>query len=484
MNDRIKDIVNKLTNLSTETEWVEFKQSVDDPEKIGKNISALSNSAALVGKDFGYIVWGIEDGTHNIVGTNFLPKKKKIGNEDLEGWLLQRLSPRLDVKILDGEMDGVQVVIFEIPAAQNKPVQFSNIDYIRIGSYTKKLHDYPEKERALWRIFEEITFETGLSKKGVASDDILTLIDYPSFFVLLKLPLPENRAAILERLISERVISPVIGDKYNVTNLGAILFARELSKFDRLSRKALRIIIYRGQNRIETEREFCLNKGYAVGFEEAIAYIDNHLPQNEEIKEALRKEIRVYPRIAIRELVANALIHQDFSITGAGPMVEIFSNRIEVSNPGTPLINPLRFIDESPRSRNEILAALMRRMNICEERGSGIDKVVSNIEALRLPALGIRATEHSTITILYGPKDFSAMNREERIQACYQHAVLQYVSHSYLTNASLRERLNIEERNYPIASRIIRDAIESKLVKLAVTNTVSKKSARYEPIFA
>ena len=84
--------------------------------------------------------------------------------------------------------------------------------------------------------------------------------------------------------------------------------------------------------------------------------------------------------------MANALIHQDFSLTGTGPTVEIFADRIEVTNPGTPLIDTLRFIDEPPQSRNETLAATMRRLNICEERGSGIDKVISQVELYQLPA--------------------------------------------------------------------------------------------------
>ena len=89
--------------------------------------------------------------------------------------------------------------------------------------------------------------------------------------------------------------------------------------------------------------------------------------------------------VAVRELVANALIHQDFSITGAGPMVEIFEGRIEVTNPGEPLVATDRFLDSPPKSRNESLASLMRRFRICEERGSGIDKVVSQIELYQLP---------------------------------------------------------------------------------------------------
>lgn len=117
----------------------------------------------------------------------------------------------------------------------------------------------------------------------------------------------------------------------------------------------------------------------------------------------------MYPPLAIRELVANALIHQDFNLTGTGPMIEIFSDRIEITNPGVPLIDTLRFIDEPPISRNEILASLMRRLNICEERGSGIDKVIFQVEMFQLPAPDFQVTSNHTKAILYAPKDLAGM---------------------------------------------------------------------------
>src|SRR5205823_5567187 len=138
-----------------------------------------------------------------------------------------------------------------------------------------------------------------------------------------------------------------------------------------------------------TEREWRdapSQKGYAVAFEAAVAFINSQLPQNEPTGQAFRTEVRMYPERAIRELVANALVHQDFAVTVSGPMVEIFSARMEITNPGEPLVDTLRFIDTPPRSRNGDLAALMRRMKICEEGGTGIDKVIEAVEAFQLPA--------------------------------------------------------------------------------------------------
>jgi predicted HTH transcriptional regulator len=477
-------LIKELSSLPAETEWIEFKKNKADAQEIGENISALSNSATLLRKHCGYIVWGIEDVGHSIVGTSFKPRETKIGNEELENWLLHNLDPRVDIKIHDGIMDGKNVVLFEIQAANNRPVRFKDTEYIRVGTYTKKLRDYPEKERNLWRIFDRVNFEDGIAKKDVSSDDVLASIDYPNYFGMLKEPLPDNRVAILQRLISDKIIVSAEGDRYDITNVGAILFAKNLQDFDRLARKALRVIIYRDNNRTNTVKELLLPKGYAVGFEGVMRYINDQLPQNEEIGEALRKEVRMYPQIAIRELVANALIHQDFNISGSGPTVEMFSDRMEITNPGVPLIDTLRFIDEPPRSRNERLAALMRRMTICEERGSGIDKVIFSIEVFQLPAPDFRVSAESTIAVLYGPRKFAQMNREERIRACYQHACLQYVSGKHMTNASLRKRLGIKDSNYPIASKIIKDAFNLELIKSKIEKTGLRKDASYVPFWA
>lgn len=479
-----ESLVRSLIKLPKETEWVEFKRNNFVPEEIGENLSALANSAALLRRPAGHIVWGIEDGTHAIVGTTFKPKLEKVKGQELENWLVTQLQPRIDVRIHEGNVDGKRIIVFEVQPASYMPVRFKDAEFIRIGSYTKKLRDHPEKERALWALFSKTPFEQGIALAGVSSDDVLSLIAYPKYFELVGLPLPDNRAAILNRLKTENIICGNGDDRYDISNLGAVLLAQNLKGFERLGRKALRIIVYRGDNRVETIKEWIGEKGYAVSFEGAIRYINDQLPQNEQIEQALRRQVRMYPEIAIRELVANALIHQDFSLTGTGPMVEIFSDRMEITNPGIPLIDTLRFIDEPPRSRNEQLAAMMRRMNICEERGSGIDKVVFAIEAYQLPAPDFRITPNHTVAVLFGPRKFSAMHKVDRIRACYQHACLWFVSGKHMTNTSLRKRLGISDKNYPVASRVIADTIKAGLIKSHVQSRGSKKNAKYVPFWA
>jgi ATP-dependent DNA helicase RecG len=481
----LRGLLLQLADLSHETEWVEFKLGNDNPEEVGEYLSAISNSATLHEKDAGFIVWGISDGAHDLVGTPFKPRETKIGNEELESWLSRLLTPRIDFRIHELKLGGNHYVLIEVPAARHTPVRFRETEWVRIGSYKKKLRDFPEKERALWASFAEKTpFEKSVAQHFVSGSDVLTLLDYPAYFDLTGEPLPEDRKGILSRLAAEGFLLPRGGEFYDITNMGAILFAKDLQMFEPLRRKAVRVIIYRGENRVETVREQGGRKGYASGFTGLIDFVNVLVPQNEVIGQALREDVRMYPEIAIRELIANALIHQDFSLTGTGPMVEIFSDRIEISNPGVPLIDTNRFLDAPPQSRNDRIASFMRRINICEERGSGIDKVVHWVEAYQLPAPDFSVSHQHTKATLFAYKKLSEMSKADRVRACYQHAALQYVSNKPMTNSTLRARFSIEPQNYSIASRIIAETIEAGLVRPYDLESRSKKHARYVPFWA
>jgi len=475
----------QLASLPYETEWVELKRDNADPGEIGEYLSAISNSAALHGKVSGFIAWGITDGAHELVGTGFRPRGARVGNEELESWLARLLTPRINFKIHEVELEGRTFVLFEVPAAAHTPVRFKESEFVRVGSYKKKLRDFPEKERELWAYLSgRPPFEQGVARASVPLEDVLSLLDYPAYLDLTGQRLPEDRDGILSMLASEKFIVAAGEGRYNITNLGAILLARDLKTFDHLRRKAVRVVLYRGANRVETLREQAGRKGYAPGFTGLISFINEVLPQNEAIGQALRTEVRMYPEIAIRELVANALIHQDFTATGTGPMVEIFVDRIEVTNPGVPLIDTQRFLDALPQSRNDLIASFMRRIHICEERGSGIDKVIDSVEVFQLPAPDFSVAHQHTRVVLFAYKRLNDMSRADRVRACYQHAGLQYVSNRQMTNASLRRRFSIKDENYSIASRIIAETLDSGLIKPHDPENRSKKHARYAPFWA
>lgn len=480
----LQALLRELLKLPRETEWVEFKHNNADPPMLGEYISALANAAALLGKQTGYLVWGIEDNEHKPVGTRFNPGTARHKQQELESWLLQKIAPKIHFRFFQFHTpeEELPMVILEVPAASHTPVRFDGVEYIRVGSYKRKLKEFPEKERELWRVFDRVPFEQQIAAENLSAEQVLDLLDYPAYFDLTGIPLPANRDGILAALAADRMLERNDSGQWNIMNLGAILFAKKLQNFRHLGRKAVRVIQYHANHRAESLREREGSKGYAAGFEGLIDYIETLLPEKEEIGKAFRRKVAVYPDVAIRELVANAIIHQDFTLTGTGPIIELFDNRIEITNPGLPLVDTQRFLDSPPRSRNEALASFLRRITICEERGSGVDKVVIQTELYQLPAPLFETTHEHTRAVLFSHREFKDMDKEEKLRACYMHCVLRYVNREIMNNASLRERFGLEEKYRPQISAIIKQACAAELIK-PHDPEASPKSMRYVPIW-
>jgi predicted HTH transcriptional regulator len=476
--EKLEKLINNLISLPKEIETVEFKENKCDKETIGERISALSNSANIKNAKNAYLVFGIQDRTHAVVGTTFLPRSEKIGNEELEFWLSKHLNPRIDFSIYEFKFENKSIVLFQVPPAVSQPVKFNNIAYIRVGSTTPKLSDYSEKEQKIWNNINNKSYEKGIAKENLTIPEVLSLLDYSKYFSLTKQEIPSQTQQFVERMAHHGLAKKVFDNSYDVTNLGAILFAKNLKDFSTIKRKSVRIVIYKDNTRVSRLKEHEELLGYAISFEGLLNYINDKLPHNEEISKSLRKEVKMYPEVAIREFVANALIHQDLSISGAGPMVEIFKDRIEITNTGEPLIDTDRFIDHPPQSRNEDIASFMRQIGACEEGGTGVDRALVDIALYQLPAPKFEKYDKFTKVTLYAHKSLRNMTTDDKIRACFQHCVLKYVENSRMTNATLRERLGIGEKNYPAASSIIKATIQKKLIK------ESEKPKEYVPIWA
>ncbi len=484
MNERDIALIDELCSQQSEHSLLEFKHNNDDPKMIGKLCSALSNAARVANQDLAYVLWGVDDATQTVVGTSFDPKTKRVSNQVFEFWLVKKLQPSITCSFRVVDHPCGRVVLLEIPAATTAPVSFDGDAFIRIGSATPKLNEFPEYFQKLITNLRPYTWEKGIAKSFIESDDILKLLDYPSYFRLTEQNLPDNRIGILEHLTADQLIIKDVGERWNITNLGAILFANDLNQFDSaMARKGIRFTAYKGTNKATTVQHRKDGvKGYATGFEGLVTFINNLLPKNEHIGAVFREETLLYPEIAIRELVANALIHQDMTISGAGPQVELFADRLEITNPGKPLVTIDRMIDLPPRSRNEALAALMRRMKLCEEQGSGLDKVINNVELFQLPPPKFNADDYSMQVALYAPRAFSKMTIDERIRACYQHAVIVYLdSGQKMKNATLCKRFGIETKNAAQATKVINATLDHQFIKLA---DVDKPRTGYLPIWA
>jgi ATP-dependent DNA helicase RecG len=483
MTQDIIKFIDDLRKLPSETEWVEFKLNHQAPEKIGEYISALANAASLHQRPEAFLVFGIENKTHAVKGTTFQPRTEKgKGNEDLEPWLQRNLKPNADFQIQELKHPDGRLVIFFIKPASNGPIKIFDKAWIRIGSSKKDLNAFPEKEAIIWE--RRISFEERIAKENASEDEILNLLNHDQYFRLTGATRPRDTQGIIEKFLQEDFLLKRKG-RLHITNLGAILLAQDITQFPKLKNKAIRIVTYKGINHLDAIKDTTGTRGYAVGFGNIIAYIESQVPEPEVIKEALRVTKSTYPTNTIREFVANALVHQDFSVPGSSPFIEIFSDRIEISNPGRPLIDPDRFIDNEPRSRNEKLTDTLRRMKICEKRGSGVDRAIREIELSQLPAPKIENKNDGVRVSLYSHKELNQLTKEEKCRACYLHSCIKHVvDQEPMKNASLCKRLNIEEKNQSIASRIIKETLEKGLIKPFDLENKSSRYAQYLPFWA
>ncbi|MBF0471413.1 MAG: putative DNA binding domain-containing protein [Gammaproteobacteria bacterium] len=457
-------------SVKSENQHLEFKEAKNqyDSRKLHRYCVALANEGG------GFLVLGIQDKPPRaVVGSTAFADVVATASK-----IFQAVGFRVDVEEVC-HPDG-RVVVFQIPSRPRGTA------YHYEGSYLMRSGEelVPMSEDQLRKIFSEGQpgWLEGVATKGLSGQDVVQLLDTQSYFDLLNLPYPSEQKGVLERLTTEKLIES-LDDGYAILNIGAILLAKSLADFDTVKRKAARVVVYAGESKLNTLSDISGDKGYAVGFQGLVTYVMGKLPQNEVIEDALRKSVKLLPDVVIRELLANALIHQDFEIGGVSPVVEVYTDRVEISNPGLPVVPVERFID-GYQSRNERLADLMRRFGICEEKSSGIDRVIETAELLQLPAPDFLSEHQRTVVVIYGARDFKGMDRADRVRACYQHCVLQYVLRKKMTNQSLRLRFGLSERSGNAVSQIISAAVEQELIKLDPGAPDSRKYARYIPNWA
>lgn len=457
-------------NSPSETQNLEFKEAKNqyDTTKLCHYCVALANEGG------GHLLLGIQDKPPRaVVGTQAFLDVMDI-TEKLFAWL----GFRVDVEEI--HHPGGRVLVFIVPS------RLKGTAYHYKGTYLMRSGEelMPMSEEQLRKIFAEGQphWLEQVCLPKISAQDVVELLDTQAFFELLKLPYPTTQESVLNKLVEERLIVAHNG-LFDILNIGAILLAKQLSKFPDIKRKAARVIVYQDKTKLNTLSDLIGDKGYAVGFVGFVQYVMDKLPQNETIKNVIRESVKLVPEEVIRELLANALIHQDFEMTGMSPVVEIYTDRVEIANAGKPIVPLERFID-GYQSRNERLADLMRRFGICEEKSSGIDRVVKTAEIMQLPAPEFLSELNRTVVVIYGSRPFRQMNGDDKVRACYQHCVLQYVLRQQMSNQSLRERFGLSESSANTVSKIIADTIEQGLIKNDPNAPDSKRYARYIPIWA
>jgi ATP-dependent DNA helicase RecG len=468
------DTLNGWLLAPSETEHLEFKEAKNqyDTDKLLRYCVALANEGG------GYLVLGVSDkAPRQVVGSQAFLALNELNQ------IKMRITDKLRIRVDTVELQhpSGRVLVFVVPArAMGQAFDFDGAYLMRSGESLVPMT--PDRLRAVFAEGKP-DWLSEAAMKNVDAAQVVDLLDTQSYFELLKQPYPTTQTGVMERFAHEGLISGT-ATGWTITNLAAILFAKRLSSFPlSVARKATRFIIYEGTNKTITRTEQKGERGYAVIFEALVDFVHASAPRNRFIEQAIREETKMFPKQALRELIANALVHQDFTETGTSVMIEMYQDRIEISNPGLPPIQVNRFIDEN-RSRNECLTDLMRRFGICEEKGSGIDKVIALAELYQLPAPDFRVDTQRTIAVLFSHQDYATMSKSDRIRACYQHCCLMRVSNQKMSNPSLRERFGVSEAKVATVSLTISATKDAKLIKVDESETTSTRYARYLPYWA
>jgi len=481
--DSILETLKNQTN-SNETSLIELKENNIDPSEIGRSISAIANACVLEKVDSGFIVFGVEDSTIQEKGVDFDPfNLKASGQQDMEIYLRQMLIA-CDFRFIPFKKEGEDYLLIEVFKALGSPANYKNIPYIRIGKNTSSLKNYPDLKKKIWNSFQSGYFWKKTTKTDLSYSEVLDLLDFDFYYQKMKLPIPSKTHDILTRFEQEGFVIKQL-NQWHITNLGALLFARNLKSFENLQYKSPRVITYEGDHKLSTViKDQEGKKGYAAGFDDLIGWIYSQIPEPEVITKIYREQKIIYPERAIREIVANALIHQDCEIDGMRPIIEIYKNHIEISNPGSCLVDPKKIIESVPKARNERMVDIMRRLKICEIRGSGIDRAIGAIEFLQLPAPKFENSDDAFNSYLYAFRPFEKLTIEEKLRALHQHVTLLYIKQQFATNTSLRLRFGLSEKKGWAISKLVTSAKDFDLIKNFDPKSTSRKYTKYVPMWA
>ena len=356
----IKNIVLDLCANSVEQEWFEFKENWFQPDALGEYISALSNAAAFHHKQYAYFVWGVNDETHDIVGTTF-NQYCDFNKEPYQNYLARNLYPSINFSFEEVYMEDKRIIVLVIPAATEIPTSFKEKRYIRIGSSKANLKDYPKREIQLFKILDGRveTIETMPAKYQDLS--FSKLFGYYG-----------SKGIVLNNKTFEKNLG--LRNKDGEYNLLAQLLSDN-------SHFPLRVSIFDGETKgsnLFSVREFG-NNCLLYTLDEILRYGDvlNLIQVDESNRVVERKEVPLFDNKAFREAIINSILHNCW-ISGNEPMISVFSDRIEILSRGT--LAPAQtmegfFLGESIPV-NDKLSEIFLQLHISEKSGRGVPKIL------------------------------------------------------------------------------------------------------------
>lgn len=482
--DRLASRVHRFLALKGELPWIEFKENsnVTGPE-IAKYVSALGNSATLHDEPAGYLVWGVSD-DQRLVGTSFDPLRAKAkGNEDLLPWLHRSINPTPDINFDELTLEGKKVVLLRIPAAQRSPYTFDGQRFIREGNYTKNLLSTPDKERTLWKKLNQFDVENQVVAENIDPSAIGDYLSMDAFFSNRpEVPHVEGQS-LADVLKQHGAITYSHEQGWCIPAWSALMYAHRINDYAPLHNLAPRVTHFDAPTRKNIKREWTFDEGYVLSFPKIMELFEAIRPGGETIDPSGRRVVTPpLPTIAFREVYANALMHQDLEDIGRFITVEIFSDHVDVTNPGSPLVEPKRFIDSASKTRNPALGEALRQARFVEQRGSGWDKIVSSLEEQHFPPALIRTNGSTTVTLsAYRP--FRMMNPTERMEAVYQHTCLRFLENQPVNNSSVRARFGLDDSQASQTSRLLKTTVDAGLIR-PYDPSAGTKSLRYIPNWA
>ena len=361
MNDNI-NIIENILSFSDEHEWFDYKENWFSKDEIGEYISAISNGAALCGKEVGYLVWGIKDKTKEVVGTtiNF---NKEINGEPYKHYLARKLKPSIPFEVKEFEYQKRRIVIVIVPAAKSVKTKYNGIDYIRIGSSKEKLSNFPEYDIKLNNILLN-GFPTIVN---TAAPDYAQDLSFEKLFIYYGAKGISLRKDTFEKSLKLRTKDK----QYNV-------MAYILSDQNSIP---IRVSIFSGEDKtapLFSVKEFG-NNCIMYSMDKILGYGDaiNIIQADERGRISERKDVPLFDYEAFHEAVLNAFIHNKW-LTLNGPAISIFTNRIEILSHGGLAIDQdeTGFYNGSSLPVNEILANIFLQLRISERSGRGVPKIV------------------------------------------------------------------------------------------------------------
>jgi len=368
------DLVDRLRALPTETEWLEFKRNHADPQEIGEYLSALANEAALRNQPRGYLMFGIDNTTHDVVGTRFDPYATKAkGNQDLLPWLGALLQPNPGVEVLAVDHPAGRVVVLAVGPARGEPVAFFGTAYVRVGTSKTELRKYPEKARALWTRGSDWSAELceaasldDLDPEAIAKAREQFVVKHP------------GQAAEVKGWDDRTFLNKTrVLKQGGVTNTALLLLGRgESATLLSPAVAKLSWILKDASNR-ELDYEH-IGPPFLLAGDRLLKRIRNLIVRALPSGTLFPQEITQYDPWVVREALHNAIAHQDYRRHGRIVVVE-FPDRVLVTNVGDFLPGDVETVirQDAPQAiyRNPFLADAMVELNLIDTQGGGIKRM-------------------------------------------------------------------------------------------------------------